>query len=224
MRERDDEGQYAWREQEFSDFADAAMRHARRLHSTLIEEEGAFDAQLEALTRTALADLELLAALGTSASTLTEHAPVPFAPALHTWLAQRAHTMSPLLRHTLAADATPTGFTGAFGRLAGTLAAHATGTDVPRTGLRLPLPPQWEQHATPRSSRPSWGPRLPMRGSPVLSSATTRPTGSSTRCAPGSRISCRPAPRARGARDRALLEAFFGDTDTLDCLVVHVTA
>lgn len=200
------------------------MTHARRLHSTLIEEEGALEAELQALTRAALADQRLLAALGTPVSTLTSHALVPFAPALNTWLAERAETMSPLLRHTLAADTTPSGFTGAFGHLAKTLAESATGTDIARTGRRLPIPPQWEQHATavdalldaaaadPRvtalviSNDPSDGFILASVRNWILDHVVTHLSAPGT---PG---------------DEELTGAFFGDTDTLDSLLTHITA
>ncbi|MGW6145462.1 hypothetical protein, partial [Streptomyces sp. NPDC055140] len=146
-REHEEEGYRAYREYDFRDFATAATHHARRLHATLIETDGAIDAELDDLTRQALADPELLAAMGIPAHPLTSNAPVPYAPALLDWLSARAADMSPLLRHTLHADFTPRGFTGAFARLAATVARNATGTAPARAGGRLPVPPQWQEQA-----------------------------------------------------------------------------
>src|SRR5690606_32413088 len=147
IREHEDEGYRHSRSSDFRAFAATATRQPRRLHATRIETDGRLDAELDALTQQALTDPELLASTHIPAHPLTSHAPVPFAPALLDWLIARAEAMSPQLRHTLHADFTPRGFTGAFARLANTVAQHATGTRPAPSGGRLPVPPQWQQHA-----------------------------------------------------------------------------
>lgn len=222
MSEHADEQDRAHREHDFADFAEAAMQHARRLHSTLIESEGSLDEELQTLTSTALADPRLLASLGTPSSDLTSHAPVPFPPALLNWLAEQAPTMSPLMRHTLAADTTPEGFTGLFGQLAKTLTANATGTTVPPTMRRLPVPPQWEQHTeavgvlldAAAADRRITGQLIANSPSNPLVLTTVRDFVYETVMNQSS------APDD----DQELLKAVFGDTDRLDSLVTYVAA
>ncbi|MDF3303334.1 hypothetical protein, partial [Streptomyces tropicalis] len=223
-QEHEDEGYRAYRENDFRDFAAAATRHARFLNATLIETGGHLDAELEALTEQALADPALLATMGTPGHPLTSNRPVPYAPALLDWLSARAEAMSPLLRHTLHADFTPRGFTGAFARLANTVRRNATGTEPPRTGGRLPVPPQWQQHAVLIDQ--------------LLDAASTDPR------TVGVTVSNEPLDRqvvnvvrdwiqdqvmeqlgtSSGMRDDALVDAFFVDDAALDLLATHITA
>ncbi|MEU9416043.1 UvrD-helicase domain-containing protein [Streptomyces sp. NPDC048272] len=146
-KELQDEGRNLVSQQDLSALTTAAADLSRRLHASLIESDGRLDDELAALTDEAMADRQLLTSMGTPASPLTDHAPVPFAPALVDWLREQADAMSPLLRHTLTADTTSSGWVGSFGRLAHALNERAIAGAPPHAGGRLPLPAQWQQHA-----------------------------------------------------------------------------
>src|SRR5690606_28579084 len=134
----------------------------------------------------------------------------------------RAEAMSPQLRHTLHADFTPRGFTGAFARLANTVAQHATGTRPAPSGGRLPVPPQWQQHAELIDQ--------------LLDAAARDPhtVGLTVSNDPNEHVDLirnwildqvmGEADRADDARKTALLHAFSGDEAALDLLAAHVTA
>ncbi|MFE1781109.1 helicase-related protein, partial [Streptomyces sp. NPDC059506] len=224
IREHEDEGYRPSRSGDFRDFADTAAHRARRLHATLIETDGRLDDELEALTQQALADPELLAATHIPAHPLTSHAPVPFAPALVDWLGVRAEQMSPALRHTLHADVTPHGFTGAFARLAATVAQHATAAQ-PATGTgRLPLPPQWQQHAELIGRLLDAAARNPHT---VGLTVGNEPINNDLVRLVRTWIQEQVVDELDGAddtRETALVHAFFGDDAALDLLAVHVTA